>query len=167
VVSDIQLSFHQKAGKGELTQLDIDNVDTDINHADENGMTPLMWSSAYGQVPTAAMLLRAGSLHSTKGLEGETAIHLAAAGGHTEIIRLLLSAGAAVNEIDDNYNTPLMYAAFSNHAHALNELLNHSADLTLSNLNDDTALSITVKRSSKEGNIYSYSIIKNLSLIIL
>jgi len=150
VVSDIQLSFHQKAGKGELTQLDIDNVDTDINHADENGMTPLMWSSAYGQVPTAAMLLRAGSLHSTKGLEGETAIHLAAAGGHTEIIRLLLSAGAAVNEIDDNYNTPLMYAAFSNHAHALNELLNHSADLTLSNLNDDTALSITVKRSSKE-----------------
>ena len=60
-----------------------------------------------------------------------------------------------------------MYAAFSNHAHALNELLNHSADLTLSNLNDDTALSITVKRSSKEGNIYSYSIIKNLSLIIL
>ena len=80
-------------------------VDTDINHADENGMTPLMWSSAYGQVPTAAMLLRAGSLHSTKGLEGETAIHLAAAGGHTEIIRLLLSAGAAVNEIDDVITT--------------------------------------------------------------
>ena len=64
-------------------------------------MTPLMWSSAYGQVPTAAMLLRAGSFHSTKGLEGETAIHLAAAGGHTEIIKILIVSGASVNEIDD------------------------------------------------------------------
>ena len=45
-----------------------------------------------------------------------------------------------------------MYAAHGNHPHATNELLNHSADLTLSNLNDDTALSIAVKHSSKEGN---------------
>jgi len=150
VVNPVQLSFHQKAGKGELTQRDIDSVDVEINEADSDGMTPLMWSSAYGQVPTAAMLLKAGSFHSTKGLEGETAMHLAAAGGHTEIIRLLISAGAPVNEIDDNSNTPLMYAAFNNHAHALNELLNHSADLTLFNLNDDSALSIAIKRSSKE-----------------
>lgn len=76
-------------------------MDVELNEADSNGMTPLMWSSAYGQVPTAAMLLRAGSFHSAKGLEGETAMHLAAAGGHTEIIRLLIAAGASVNETDD------------------------------------------------------------------
>ena len=40
-------------------------------------------------------------MHSVKGPDGETAIHLAAAGGHTDIIRLLVSAGASVNEIDD------------------------------------------------------------------
>lgn len=44
-----------------------------------------------------------------------------------------------------------MFAAHGNHPHALNELLNHGGDLTLTNLNDDTALSIAVKRSSKEG----------------
>lgn len=60
-----------------------------------------MWSSAYGQVPTAALLLRAGGSHSIKGPDGETAMHLAAAGGHTDIIRLLIAAGAAVNEVDD------------------------------------------------------------------
>ena len=76
-------------------------ADIDINSPDGNGLTPLMWSAAYGQVPTAALLLRNGSLHSAKGLEGETAIHLAAAGGHTEIIRLLISAGASVDETDD------------------------------------------------------------------
>lgn len=60
-----------------------------------------MWSSAYGQVPTAALLLKAGAMHSVKGPDGETAIHLAAAGGHTDIIRLLIAAGASVNEVDD------------------------------------------------------------------
>lgn len=44
-----------------------------------------------------------------------------------------------------------MFAAHGNHPHALNELLNHSADLTITNLNDDSALSIAMKRSSKEG----------------
>ena len=46
-----------------------------------------------------------------------------------------------------------MYAAFNNHAHALNELLNNNADLTLFNLNDDTALSIAIKRSCKESKM--------------
>ena len=73
----------------------------DINGLDERGLTPLMWSSAYGQVPTAALLLKAGAIHSIKGPDGETAIHLAAAGGHTDIIRLLIGAGASINEIDD------------------------------------------------------------------
>lgn len=73
----------------------------EINQIDERGLTPLMWSSAYGQVPTAALLLKAGALHSVKGPDGETAIHLAAAGGHTDILRLLIASGASVNEIDD------------------------------------------------------------------
>lgn len=68
---------------------------------DEKGLTPLMWSSAYGQVPTVSLLLRAGASHAIKGPDGETALHLAAAGGHTDIIRLLVAAGAAVNEVDD------------------------------------------------------------------
>ncbi|XP_046657945.1 DNA-binding protein RFXANK-like isoform X1 [Daphnia pulicaria] len=150
VVNPVQLSFHQRAGKGEITKADIDAGTNDINGLDERGLTPLMWSSAYGQVPTAALLLKAGAIHSIKGPDGETAIHLAAAGGHTDIIRLLIGAGASVNEIDDNSNTPMMFAAFGNHPHALNELLNNGGDITMTNLNDDSALSIAVKRSSKE-----------------
>lgn len=68
-----------------------------------------MWSSAYGQVPTASLLLRAGAIHSIKGPDGETAIHLAAAGGHTDIIRLLIGAGASVNETDDVRSDTLLF----------------------------------------------------------
>ncbi len=82
-------------------ELNLSIGEYDINAVDERGLTPLMWSSAYGQVPTAALLLRAGGSHSIKGPDGETAMHLAAAGGHTDIIRLLIAAGAAVNEVDD------------------------------------------------------------------
>lgn len=76
-------------------------AEIDLNAQDEEGLTALHWSSAYGQVPTAALLLNAGALASLKGQEGETALHMAAAGGHTEIIRLLLAAGASVDEPDD------------------------------------------------------------------
>lgn len=119
---------------------------TQVNAVDAGGLTALMWAAAYGQAPTTALLLRAGAIHSTRGPDGETALHLAASGGHTEIIRLLLAAGMAVDDADDMGSTPLMYAAHGNHAHALNELLNHSADPTNTNLNDETALSIAVRR---------------------
>lgn len=46
-----------------------------------------------------------------------------------------------------------MFAAYNNHPHTVNELLNHHADLTMTNLNDDTALSIAIKRQCKEGLI--------------
>ena len=36
-----------------------------------------------------------------QGHDGETAIHLAASGGHTDIVRNLIAAGASVNEVDD------------------------------------------------------------------
>lgn len=45
----------------------------------------------------------------------------------------------------------MMFAAYGNHPHALNELLNNGGDVTLTNLNDDSALSISVNQSSKEG----------------
>lgn len=55
----------------------------------------------------------------------------------------------------------MMFAAHGNHPHALNELLNNGGDITMTNLNDDSALSIALKRASKEGleskkNCHSY-----------
>jgi ankyrin repeat protein len=49
-----------------------------------------------------------------------------------------------------------MFAAYHNHPHAVNELLNHHADLTITNLNDDTALSIAIKRS-KDGMFFIHN----------
>lgn len=87
-----------------------------------------MWASAYGQVPTAALLLKVGAMHSIKGPDGETAIHLAAAGGHTEIIRLLIAAGASVNEVDDVRHWLYIIIYFSPVCHFLTEF-KHTNDV--------------------------------------
>lgn len=50
-------------------------------------------------------------------------LHLAAANGHYEIVRLLIAKGAVVKHMDINGNTALHFAAANNHPHSCNELL--------------------------------------------
>ena len=77
--------------------------------------------------------------------ESETALHLAAANGHHDVIRLLLNYGAKVDCLDENSCTPLMFAAMGNHPHSVNELLTHGANITLTNINDQSALALAVR----------------------
>lgn len=46
-----------------------------------------------------------------------------------------------------------MYAARGNHPHCCNELLLRDADVTMTNLNDDTAFSLAVNNKSLLGNV--------------
>jgi ankyrin repeat protein len=44
-----------------------------------------------------------------------------------------------------------MYAAHGDHPHCVNELLIRGADLTLKNINDDSALGIAINKGSTQG----------------
>lgn len=54
-----------------------------------------------------------------------------------------------------NSNSALMYAAHGDHPHCVNELLIRGADLTLKNINDDSALGIAINKGSTQGMQYS------------
>lgn len=73
----------------------------DINAVDKNGLTALMWSSAYGQNLTVSLLLQEGADVHSKGNRLETALHFAAAGGHHDIVKQLISYGADINILDE------------------------------------------------------------------
>lgn len=60
-----------------------------------------MWAAAYGQLSTVQMFLKHGAQIEATGPEGETALLLASAAGHHDVLRFLLSEGAAVNHADD------------------------------------------------------------------
>jgi len=72
-------------------------------------------------------------------------LHLAAADGNVEVLRILLEAGgrAHINAFDDLGWTPLVYAARGEHLDAVKFLLEHDADV---NAHDERRAGNTVLR---------------------
>lgn len=68
---------------------------------DEQGLTGLMWAAGYGQLGSARQLLTAGADKNYRGLNGETPLHLAAAYGHHDLVKLLLNHGARADPSDE------------------------------------------------------------------
>ncbi|XP_050293515.1 DNA-binding protein RFXANK [Anthonomus grandis grandis] len=147
-----KLTFHMKAGQGELNGEDI-LKEPNVDILDSNGLTALHWGSAYGQLNAVEMLLKCGADVNKLGPDEETPLILAANGGHHEVIKLLLSNGANVNHEDHLCNTALMYAAKGNHPHTCLELLLQGANFGLVNLEDDTALTIATENNSTAAQV--------------
>ena len=59
----------------------------------------------------------------------DTALTLACAGGHEELVTLLLSRGADIEHRDKKGFTPLILAATAGHDKVVEILLNHGADI--------------------------------------
>ncbi|XP_034246968.1 ankyrin repeat family A protein 2 [Thrips palmi] len=148
VIEKEEVSLHERAGQGEITEAEL-KQEGKIDSPDENGLTPLMWSAAYGQLSAVQLFLKHGARIDARGPEGETALLLASAAGHHDIVKLLLNGGASLNHCDDVGNTALMYAAHGDHPHCVNELLLRGADFTVSNESGDTAYTIVVRNNSQ------------------
>lgn len=79
---------------------------------------------------------------SLRGLLGETALHIAAAGGNAEALELLLTCGANPNQQDNDGEAPLHYAAMSGNAESARVLLRFGADPTVESYFMDTATDV-------------------------
>ncbi|XP_075149626.1 uncharacterized protein LOC142223660 [Haematobia irritans] len=146
---EVKLSFHERAGQGELTDEQISQQKLiNIDFKDASGFTPLHWACYYGQLATVQSLVEAGASINEEAPEMVTPLILAASGGHHEIVRLLLDKGADYTHMDIVGNTSLMYAAAGNHPHTCNELLSRDPDMTATNENGDTAYSLSIENGS-------------------
>lgn len=73
----------------------------------------------------------------------DTALTLACAGGHEELVSLLLNRGAEMEHRDKKGFTPLMLAATAGHANVVEIMLNNGSDMEAqSERTKDTALSL-------------------------
>lgn len=73
----------------------------------------------------------------------DTALTLACAGGHEELVELLISRGADIEHRDKKGFTPLILAATAGHEKVVDILLNHNADIEAqSERTKDTPLSL-------------------------
>ena len=100
-----------------------------------------------------------------RGPRNNTALSWAAAYSRSRIIKKLLDAGAYINHINDDGNSPLMMAAAQGNALTVMMLLKNNADTTIRNKYNKCALDIAKyrmelvsinysKHSSKVINIY-------------
>jgi ankyrin repeat protein len=84
-----------------------------VDAPDLIGYTPLLEAARDGKLELATLLLahKANISHRSadNGL-GLTALHLATAGGHQELVKLLVARGAAIDARDIELATPLLWA---------------------------------------------------------
>ncbi|XP_059489715.1 uncharacterized protein LOC132204878 [Neocloeon triangulifer] len=72
-----------------------------------------------------------------KGENGRTALHWAAFRGHVTMIKFLLSKGADVNALDNDYNTPLTLAAYFSNEEMRRPGVDSGADLSAVDIDGD------------------------------
>lgn len=99
VQAEICLTFHERSGQGEITDEQA-RQQPFIDAVDSNEFSALHWACFYGQLSSVRILVKYGANITKQAPDMITPLLLAAAGGHHEIVRLLLQNGADVNHMD-------------------------------------------------------------------
>lgn len=82
----------------------------DVNRADKDGVTPLMWAATYGHTDIAKALIAKGADVNARTPQGDTALIFAVTSRYLPMVKLLIDHGADVNAADKTGRTALMMA---------------------------------------------------------
>jgi hypothetical protein len=88
---------------------------SNINEADSNGATPLMYAIWSERFETAKTLSNMGANVNAIDKTGRTALLFASELGEIEIVKILLVKGANVNQRDNSGGNALSYATYNGH----------------------------------------------------
>jgi ankyrin repeat protein len=109
--------------------MDVDPVEAVMSAAEDADMECLRM-----------VLDRAPDLVVGRGVDGQTALMLAAKRGHSEVVQLLLETGAVLGALDHDGRSAVHYAACNGHTQLLPSLLATRADASRRDRNERTPL---------------------------
>ncbi|HEX2975223.1 MAG TPA: ankyrin repeat domain-containing protein [Bacteroidales bacterium] len=113
----------------------------DVDFADSDGRTALMYASFNGHTDVIKTLLARGAKVDMRDPNGRTALILAASGPFPAALNLLLDAGSDPNLFDrEERFTALMYAAAEGHLDNVKMLISYKADPLMKDTDGDYAL---------------------------
>ena len=111
-----------------------------VNASDQEGHTALMFAAYNGHLEIVRALTESGAIVDQRDLMGRTALLYASSGPFPETVKILLDKGAEPNIVDSNEHfSPLMHAAAEGNLEVVKILLEHHADLTLTDVDGDDA----------------------------
>ncbi|MEQ1672109.1 MAG: ATP-binding protein [Hyphomicrobium sp.] len=117
---------------------------TDASRA-ASAMPPFVEAAWRGQIKTVQRFLDAHVDLEQKDRAGNTALSMAAAGGHLPVIEALLQAGAKADSANANAETPLMHAVNKGKADAATRLIAAKVNLNARTTKGASALDLAVK----------------------
>lgn len=125
-------NFHKAAWIDDLTDrgrlLLLSSCSIDIDQPDPNGFTPLMLAAQKGRPLVVRILLDKGADATVKGPCGNTALHLSARFGHLAVTKMLIAAGAKLEEVATSESIkPLLLASTHGHTEVIRELIRAGA----------------------------------------
>lgn len=122
----------------------------DVNAAEGDGSTALLWASYQDDLESARRLLRAGAKVNAANDLGVTPLWAASQNGSAAMVRTLLEAGANPNLPLLAGETPLMVAARSGYPEVAEQLLAKGANVNAKGSRSQTALMWAVAQKHPE-----------------
>lgn len=112
----------------------------DVNAADQEGRTALMFAAFNGHLGIVKELIEAGAEVDKRDFMDRTALLYASTGNFPKTVELLMNHGADPNIIDNNEHfTSLMHAAAEGHMDVVRLLIERGADPHLKDVDGDDA----------------------------
>ncbi|XP_063991505.1 ankyrin repeat domain-containing protein 17 isoform X6 [Diachasmimorpha longicaudata] len=124
-------------------QLDPNTVNAVVQYPSGSASTSPTYTPSIPTTPAPMTQFSVMDVDSETDSNHDTALTLACAGGHEELVEFLLSRGADIEHRDKKGFTPLILAATAGHQKVVEILLNHGADIEAqSERTKDTPLSL-------------------------
>jgi ankyrin repeat protein len=101
----------------------------DVNAAQPDGSTALLWAAYWNDEKVVETLLAAGANVNASNREGFTALSQACTNGNAVMVEALLKAGADANSFQAEGQSALMTAARAGNAESVKALLDHGAEV--------------------------------------
>jgi uncharacterized protein len=153
VEADPSLAIFAAAIQGDVARLEelIAGNRSLISAVSTDGWTPLHLASFFGKVDAARLLLNKGAVVSARSTNemANTALHAAAAGRHTEIVKVLIDHGASVNARQHGGWTALHAAAQHGDLEMARMLVGAGADIAARAENNQTALDLALTKGQQ------------------